>query len=136
MDVADQFPKIDIFLTQNRFVTVLKHVPVAVMTVIERNRITSQQPTHYGGNGDGAGFEKKVEMIGDESPRAAFGPRLGQNSGQPGDEIGKVPFVEEYFATLDAAGSNVMQCSGGVYSGLAWHVITITKRKEKEKLKC
>ena len=46
MDVCDKLLEIGILLTENRFVAVLKKMPVSVMSPIELHRIACQKPTH------------------------------------------------------------------------------------------
>ena len=57
VDVAHQLLEVWIFLTENRFVAVLKQVPVPPMAAIEAYGITGEQPAHYRGNRCRAGSQ-------------------------------------------------------------------------------
>jgi hypothetical protein len=46
MNVTDKFPQIYIFLTDNGFVPVLEKLPMPLMSTVETDSISSQQPTH------------------------------------------------------------------------------------------
>jgi hypothetical protein len=46
MDVAHQFGKITVALTDDRFVTVLKKMPMAAMAQVVAHRVTGQKPPH------------------------------------------------------------------------------------------
>jgi len=46
MDVTDQFLKVGVFLADNRFVPVLKELPVPLMGSVEVNCIAGKEPGH------------------------------------------------------------------------------------------
>jgi hypothetical protein len=50
MNMPHQFTKISIFITDNRLIAILKQMTVAVVTSVESDRISSQQPLHKSGN--------------------------------------------------------------------------------------
>ncbi len=63
MNVADQFQQICFLLADNRFVSILKKMPVSLMTFIEVDRITGQDFTHTGCQRPVFGFHKQVKVL-------------------------------------------------------------------------
>jgi hypothetical protein len=53
VDVTDQFQQIDFFLTDDGFVAVLKQVPAALVSKIERRGVSGQQSAHETGEAAG-----------------------------------------------------------------------------------
>jgi hypothetical protein len=62
-----------------------------------------------------------VEVIGHKSPRIASLFRLLEQIPKPIDEVVSVGVILENSPPLDSTNDNVLQCSGGIYSGLARH---------------
>jgi hypothetical protein len=60
-------------------------------------------------------------MVGHKSPCIARRLRLFYQIPKPIDEVLSVGVISEYCFPLDSSNDNVLQCSGGIYSGLAWH---------------
>jgi len=60
-------------------------------------------------------------MRGHKSPRIASRLRLLEQIPQPTDEVVSVNVISEKGLPLDSTNDNVLQCSGGIYSGLAQH---------------
>ncbi len=60
-------------------------------------------------------------MIGHKSPRIASRFRLLEQIPKPIDEVVSVGVILENRLPLDSTNDNVLQCSGGIYSGLARH---------------
>jgi len=58
-------------------------------------------------------------MIGHKSPRVASRFRLLEQIPKPIDEVVSVGVILENRSPLDSTNDNVLQCSGGIYSGLA-----------------
>ena len=127
VDVAHQLLKVCIFLTENRFVSVLKQVPVTPMAAIEVYGITGEQPTHYSGNGCRSGPQQEVDVIFHNSPCIASRFRLFEQISKPIDEVVSVGVSLENRPPLDSTDDDVLQCSGGIYSGLARHDEEIPK---------
>ena len=48
MDIANQFPEIDVFLADDGFIAVLKKLPVPLIPSIEIDHIPCQKPSHQG----------------------------------------------------------------------------------------
>ena len=60
-------------------------------------------------------------MIGHKSPRIAGRFRPWEQIPKPIDEVDSVGVILENRLALDSTNDNVLQCSGGIYSGLARH---------------
>jgi len=56
MNISDQFQQIGIFLAQDRFISVLKKVTAAAVSLVEIPGVSGQQSPHNGGYGNLAGF--------------------------------------------------------------------------------
>ncbi len=59
--------------------------------------------------------------MGHKSPRLARRFRLLEQIAKPIDEVVSVGVIFENRLPLDSTNDNVLQCSGGIYSGLARH---------------
>ncbi len=60
-------------------------------------------------------------MIGHMSPGIAGRLRLWEQIAKPIDEVVSVGVIFENRPSLDSTNDNVLQCSGGIYSGLERH---------------
>ena len=60
-------------------------------------------------------------MIGHKSPRIAGRFRFWEQISKPIDEVVSVGVILENRLALDSTNDNVLQCSVGIYSGLARH---------------
>lgn len=49
MNIADQFLKIGIFLAHNGFVTILKEMPMSLVTAIKTDGVACKEPSHHCG---------------------------------------------------------------------------------------
>jgi hypothetical protein len=63
VNIANQFPQIGVFLANNRFVPILKEMPVAFVPPIETDCISGKQSSHQARKGHRPRAEKKVSMI-------------------------------------------------------------------------
>ena len=108
MYVADQLQKIDIFLTKNRLVAILKQMAASVVPAVKGPGITAQQPTHDCGDGNFAGFEQQMKMVRNQCPSSAPGFALRDNLTHAMQEIVTILIVAENLPSLDAACDNVV----------------------------
>jgi hypothetical protein len=60
-------------------------------------------------------------MIGHKSPLIASRLRLLKQIPKPIDEVVSVSVILKNRSPLDSTNDNVLQCSGGIYFGLARH---------------
>ena len=121
MDIAHQLQKIAVLLTKDGFVPVLKQVPPAAMAAVVAGGVPGQQTPHHGGDGNAAGAQQKMKMVGYQGPSVADGLSLFNNSAQPVEKIVPIMIVGKDVAPLDTANDDVMQSAGGVSAGLAGH---------------
>ena len=63
MNVADQFQKIRVFFTDNRFITILKKVSTSPVTYIECYRVSGHKTAHDLAERGRAGAQKEVKML-------------------------------------------------------------------------
>lgn len=85
MNIADQFKQIRIFLTQNRFIRVLKQVPMTAVPAIVADGISGQKPPHDTCQKHFAGPEE--QMIWDQCPSITRRIGLLQDFAQPVNKI-------------------------------------------------
>lgn len=52
LNVADKLQKISVFLAQDGFITILKEMPVSVVTLVKIDHITGQLSFDQNGNGN------------------------------------------------------------------------------------
>jgi hypothetical protein len=64
MNVTDQLPKIDIFITDDRVTTVLKEMPMPVMAKVVGHGVARQEAPHEFREALGATSQEEVSMIG------------------------------------------------------------------------
>jgi hypothetical protein len=63
VDIAHQFLEIEIFLTQNRFVSILKKLTVPPVFLIEPTRVASQKAAHEHGYRNRSGSEQEMGVV-------------------------------------------------------------------------
>jgi hypothetical protein len=93
VDIADQFQKVRLLLTQDRFVAVLKQAPRSLVSPIEGHGVPCQHPSHD--SGDGRLPRPEQEMVGHQAPGKTVRGCLCQNPAQPVDKIPSVLIVAE-----------------------------------------
>src|SRR3990172_11633539 len=100
MDVAHQLPQVRIFLAEDRLISILKEMAVALMATVEPDCIAGKQATHNRCDGFFARTKQKMCMVRDQCPRVARGGSLGENLPQARQEIIPVCIVPEDVAPL------------------------------------
>jgi hypothetical protein len=125
MDVTDKFEQVGVSLTKNRFVTVLKEMPMTVMAAIEVSGISTKQPFHDCCNRRGPGLKQQVEMIWDENPCKASGRSFQEDTTQTMKEFVPILIIGEDTCALDTTANDMVKSAGGVYAGLAGHATKI-----------
>jgi len=63
VNIANQFPKIGIFLADNGFVPILKKVAVTFVPAVEADRVSSKEPSHQPRKRYRTGAKKKMSML-------------------------------------------------------------------------
>jgi hypothetical protein len=60
-------------------------------------------------------------MIGNQSPSETLGIRIGDNPGKPIKKVVPVVVIEKDLPALDSPQNDVVQRTGGIYSGFSRH---------------
>ena len=84
------------------------------MSSIKADHLTGQQPAHQGGQWNVAGSEKKMGVIGHESPSVAGDPALGQKKRKTLDQIIAILIAPEYVASFYPPDDHMMQNTRGI----------------------
>ena len=121
MNVADQFGEIGIFLTENGLIAILKKLTMAVVPLIEGNRMTREKPGHDPMKGDCAGLEEQMSVIAEECPCIAGGMGVGEYLPHSFDEAIFVDIVAEDQSSLDAPDDDVVEHTFGIETGMTGH---------------
>ena len=127
MDIGDQLPEIAILLAKDRFVPVLKKMPVAAMPPVEAHRIAGQKPAHGCGDRPASGAQQQMGVSAYQRPCITGGLRFGEPLGQPVQKVLPVVVVFENRCLLDSADDDMVQGPRGIDAGLAGHGTQILK---------
>ena len=84
------------------------------MSSIKADHITGQLPAHQDGQGNVAGSEKKMGVIGHESPGVAGDPALGQKKRKALDQIVAILIAPEYVESFNPPDNHMMQNSRSI----------------------
>ena len=63
MDICNELRQVGILFAKNRFIAVLKKMPMPAMPSVEPHRITGRKPAHDGCNWNLPGAQKKVDVL-------------------------------------------------------------------------
>ena len=72
MDIADQFQKIRLLFADNRFIAVLKQMPIPKVTAIVEDCVAGQKLSHKYGEARSPVFQQQMSMVGHECPCVDF----------------------------------------------------------------
>ena len=114
VNITNQFLKVDVLLADKRFVAILKQVASSVMSSIKADHITGQQSAHQGRQWSVASSEKKMGVIGHESPSVAGDPAFGQKKRKTLDQIVAILIASEYVASFYPPDDHMMQNTRGI----------------------
>src|SRR6056297_1780780 len=92
------------------------------MAPVEAHRIAGQQATHHRCDGNWAGLEQQMKMIGEQSPGVTARRGLREQDRQTTHKIGTITVILKNRSSLNPPADDVMQSTGSVYAGLSWHV--------------
>ena len=104
------------------------------MSSIKTDHITGQQSAHQGGQGNVAGSEKKMGVIGHESHGVARDPAPGQQKRKTLDQIVSILIAPEYVASFNSPDDHMMQNNRSIYAGLPGHADQMTENDPFVKL--
>jgi hypothetical protein len=109
MNVTDKFFEIYILLANNGLVSVLKKLPMPLMTSIECNCIPGQQSAHQLCNASGSAPQQKMAVVGHQCPRVTDCMRMGNQLLKPIKEAIPIMIIVENGPTFDPSNNNMMQ---------------------------
>jgi len=98
--------------------------------------ITREESPHHRSNRDVAGAQKQVKMVGDQHPGVTECFGLSQDTAQAVDEVRPILIILEYRLPADSSSYHMVQCSGSVYAGSAWHDLLLADYLFQRKFKC
>ena len=99
----------------------------AAVTSVKADSITCQQPAHQRGDGNGAGLQQKMEMIGNQRPGETWGLGFYNQVAQPVYEVVAVLVVKEDLTPFDSSDNDVVDRTGGIDSRLSGHFRCISE---------
>jgi hypothetical protein len=104
-------------LADNRFVPILKEMPVAFVPPIKTDRISGKQSSHQPGKGHRPRAEQKVSVIWHQDPRIARRFHLRKKHCEALNKVLVIVLVQEYLAALYPPDHDVVQNTGCVKTG-------------------
>jgi hypothetical protein len=96
VNISNQLQQIRFFLAENRFVSVLKQMTVPMVSAIVVHSIPGEQPLHYLGNRNSAGYQQQVEVVRNQRPGKAWRCRFPKDIAQSSDKIVAIRIILEY----------------------------------------
>jgi hypothetical protein len=123
VDIGHQLPEISVFFAEDRFVAVLKKMPVAAVPAVEAHRIAGQKPAHDRRDRAAPGAQKQVGTIRHQRPCETGRLGLRQVPRKPFEKILPVYVIDEDRGPFDSANDDMMQSTGGIDARLAGHTL-------------
>ena len=94
----------------------------AAVTSVKADSITCQQPAHQRGDGNGAGLQQKMEMIGNQRPGETWGSWVSiTRSPSRFTKLSRSLVVKEDLTPFDSSDNDVVDRTGGIDSRLSGH---------------
>lgn len=122
MDIPGQLQKVRILLTYDRFVPVLKKMPLSLIPPIKSNNVSSENFSHIRRNGTIARSNKQMKMVRNKSPSIdfqSFGLTLRSQAIQ---KVVPVFIRPEYVSSFYPSGHHMMQRPRSIESRLPRHI--------------
>ena len=121
MDITDQLQEIGLVFTNDRFVAILKEMPVSPVAPVESDGITGHEASHGPAQMNVFASEQEMKMVWKQCPRITMDSAHIQNVSKTGQEILIVLLVPENPGPLNSPGHDVLEKAWGVKSWLARH---------------
>ena len=121
MYVTNEFQKVWIFFTDNRFITILEKMPASPMTNVECYCISGHKAAHHGTKRRSTSTQQNMEVVRDQGPRITLGLGLLKDDGEAFKKGSAIFIVPKDFTTFDPPCHHVLKDTGSIKSGLAWH---------------
>ena len=121
MDITDQLQEIGFIFANDRFVAILKEMPISPVAAVEGDGITGHETSHGPAQMNIFASEQEMKMVWKQRPRITMDSSRIQHVLKAGQEIPIVLLVPEDPAPLNSPGHDVLEKAGGIESGLARH---------------
>jgi hypothetical protein len=121
MDITDQLQEIGFIFANDRFVPILKEMPIPPVAAVERDGITGHETSHGPAQMNIFASEQEMKMVWKQRPRITMDSSYTQYVLKAGQEIPIVLLVPEDPAPLNSTGHDVLEKAGSIESGLARH---------------
>ena len=114
MDVANKLQEIRIFLTDNRFIAILKEMAASFVAFVEGDRIACHKATHDLAEWRKTCAQQEMEVIWNERPGIALGLCFLKDHSKSFQEGLAIPVVLEDLSTFNPPGHDMLEQAGGV----------------------
>jgi hypothetical protein len=121
MDVADQLQEIGFVFTDDRFIAILKEMPISLVAAVEGYGMPGHEASHDTTQMNAATSEQEMEMVRKQGPCIAADSCRIQDISEAGQKILVIVAVPENPAPLNSPGHDMLKKAGGIDSGLARH---------------
>ena len=121
MDITGQLQEIGFIFANDRFVAILKEMPISPVAAVEGDGITGHETSHGPAQMNIFASEQEMKMVWKQRPRITMDSSRIQHVLKAGQEIPIVLLVPEDPAPLNSPGHDVLEKAGGIESWLARH---------------
>ena len=121
MDITDQLQEIGLVFANDRFVAILKEMPISPVAAVEGDGIAGHETSHGPAQMNIFASEQEMKMVWKQRPCITMDSSRIQHVLKAGQEIPIVLLVPEDPAPLNSPGHDVLEKAGGIESGLARH---------------
>jgi len=109
MDITDQLQEIGFVFANDRFVAILKEMPISPVTAVEGDGITGHETSHGPAQMNIFASEQEMKMVWKQRPRITMDSSRIQYLLKTGQEIPIVLLVPEDPAPLNSPGHDVLE---------------------------
>jgi hypothetical protein len=121
MNVPGEFQEVGLLFANDGPVPILKEMPVPPVPAVEVHGKSGEKLPHGRGERLPPGPKQQVEVVGQERPGKDLEVTALAEVGQASQEILTVRLGREQLDPGDAPADHMMEGSGRVEAGLAWH---------------
>lgn len=134
MNISNQFEKVGILFTNNRFVSILKQMSRTFVPEVEVDGIAGEKSAHQGGQSGLAWAEQEMNVVGHQRPSETLGTGLNEEFREVSKKSFTVDIVPEDIAAVNAANDHMLEQVGNIEAGGSWHEVTITSVEKVSQL--
>ena len=121
MDITDQLQEVGFIFANDRFVAILKEMPISPVAAVEGDGMTGHEASHGPAEMDIFAPEQEMKMVWKQGPCITMDSSRIEHILKAGQEILIVLLVPEDPAPLNSPGHDVLEKTGGIESWLARH---------------